>query len=114
MKYHLTLLMSAILLAGCATSQLLPDQPGVIAAIEDYYRDHAWENGARCVLPEMQVTHADVIDRTDGREQVEVRYYWEDERTETDLAGNTCNGFGTRVFTIAEGRVTEMTGEQRP
>lgn len=106
--------MTALLLAGCASIEPLPDHPGAIAAIEDYYRQHAWEEGARCVLPEMEVTRARLIESSDERTVVEVRYFWWDERAATDRQGNTCTGFDTRTFRLAGGRVVEMSGEQRP
>ncbi|WP_157505688.1 hypothetical protein [Geminicoccus roseus] len=101
-------------LAGCSTTQPLPDHPGAVAAIEDYYRGHAWEKGARCVLPEMDVTRAEILDSAPDRLVVQVRYFWSDQRRSTDNFANTCNGFETRTFTLVQGQVVEMTGEQRP
>lgn len=100
-------------LVGCATAQPLPDHPGAIGAIQSYYNSNAWEEGARCVLPRMDVTQTKVIEDTPERLVVEVRYYWQDETRESDTFGNVCNGFATRTFTLAEGRVIKMTGEQR-
>src|SRR4051812_8302140 len=109
------LTMAAVLgLAGCNAVQPLPDHPGAIAAIQDYYAGHAWEEGARCTLPSMQVTQTKVIEDTPDRLVVEARYFWQDGRqTEGDFMG-FCSGFSTRTLTLADGRVIAMTGEQRP
>ena len=104
----------ALLLSACATTPLLPDQPGAIQAMEDYYAAHAWEEGARCVMPEMSITAAKVLSSTDGRTVVDVRYYWSDDRMQSDRVGNTCTGFASRQFTLDQGRVVAMSGEQRP
>jgi hypothetical protein len=101
-------------LAGCTTVQPVPGHPDALAAIEDYYRQHAWEDGARCLLPRMNITRVDVQESSPERLVAEVRYYWRDERHETDTSGNICNGFATRTFTLSQGRVVDMTGEQRP
>ena len=100
-------------LAACAP-QTLPDHPGAVAAIESYYRDHAWEDGARCVMPEMDVTRADLIQDQDDRLVVKTRYYWEDERHQNVGGSNICQGFATRTFTLQGGRVIGMSGTQRP
>lgn len=97
----------AALLAGCAGTSPLSDQPASIATIKDYYRAHAWEDGARCPSPKMQVTQAEIVERDGDREIIRVRYYWSDS-----LHGDTCTGFDTRTFTLAGDRVTEMSGEQ--
>ncbi|WP_159717276.1 hypothetical protein [Geminicoccus flavidas] len=108
------LLATAVLLAACSTTPLLPDQPGAVGAIEDYYARHAWEEGARCVLPRMSVTAAEVVESADGRTVVEVRYFWRDNRLQSDNGATTCAGFASRRFTLEGGRVVAMTGEQRP
>ncbi len=103
---------AAAALAGCSTLQPLPDHPGAVAAIESYYAAHAWEEGARCVSPSMQVTQTRVLEDTPGRLVVETRYYWRDGKR-TAKAPGFCSGFSTRTFTLEEGRVVAMTGEQR-
>jgi hypothetical protein len=110
--YFLLPALGAVL-AGCASAQMLPDQPGVVDAIEDYYRAHAWEDGARCTLPEMQVTRAEVVGRNGDEQTIEVRYFWVDESRQGDRLANTCTGFASRTFTVSGGRVTGMSGEQR-
>jgi hypothetical protein len=114
MRFSPFLLPAAALLAACSTTPLLPDQPGAVAAIEDYYARHAWEEGARCVLPHMSVTAAEVVESADGRTVVDVRYFWRDGRLDSDNSGNICTGFASRRFTLESGRVVAMTGEQRP
>jgi hypothetical protein len=114
MRFRPFLLSATVLLAACSTTPLLPDQPGAVAAIEDYYARHAWEDGARCVLPRMSVTAAEVVESADGRTVVDVRYFWQDNRLENDSGATTCAGFESRRFTLEGGRVVAMTGEQRP
>ncbi|HWL72059.1 MAG TPA: hypothetical protein VNS22_27265 [Geminicoccus sp.] len=100
-------------LAGCSTLQPpLPDHPDAVAAIEAYYRAHAWEEGARCISPSMQVTQADVLEDTPDRLVVQTRYYWRDGKRSSKAAG-FCSGFSSRTFTLEGGRVVGMTGEQR-
>jgi len=114
MHFRPFLLSAALLLGACSTTPLLPDQPGAVGAIEDYYARHAWEEGARCVLPRMSVTAAEVVESTDGRTVVDVRYFWRDNRLQSDSGATTCAGFASRRFTLEGGRVVAMTGEQRP
>jgi hypothetical protein len=102
-----------LVLASCTITPPLPDHPGAVAAIEDYYRQHAWEEGARCVLPRMDVTQADVVKASEDRLVVDVRYFWRDSRNESDNSGTTCAGFASRTFTLVQGQVVEMAGEQR-
>ena len=109
----LTQIVAVLALTSCAAMRTLPDHPGAIAAIEDYYRAHAWEDGARCLMPEMDVTRATVVSTESSRLVVETRYYWEDQRHESDTGGNICGGFATRTFTLENGRVVGMTGSQR-
>ncbi|WP_027132758.1 hypothetical protein [Geminicoccus roseus] len=113
MNMHYGPALAALLgLAGCTAPQALPDHPGAVAAIEDYYAAHAWEEGARCVQPSMQVTQAKVLDDAPDHLVVEARYHWRDGRRSSKAAG-FCSGFATRTFTLDDGRVVAMTGEQR-
>ena len=99
-------------LAGCSNLQPLPDHPDAVTAIEAYYRANAWEEGARCVSPSMQVTQTKVLEDTPGRLVVETRYHWRDGKRSSKAPG-FCSGFSTRTFTLENGRVVGMTGEQR-
>ena len=106
-------IVAALLLAGCATVQPITGHPGAIAMMEDYYQNNAWEDGARCVLPQMDVTETKVLENTPDRLVVEARYFWKDDRAETDTQANTCQGFDTRTFTLSQGQVVAMSGEKR-
>ena len=113
-SFRLSVIAAVLGVGGCSTLQPIPDHPGAIASMESYYAAHAWEEGARCVLPSMQVTQTKVIEDQPDRLVVEARYYWEDGRTQSDGGANICSGFNTRTFTLSQGQVTDMTGEQRP
>ncbi|HEX2527229.1 MAG TPA: hypothetical protein VHL31_13155 [Geminicoccus sp.] len=101
-----------LVLVGCTTVDV-PGHPEAIAAIQSYYAANAWEEGARCVSPSMTVTRTNILEDTPERLVVEARYYWQDGRRSSDNAAVTCSGFETRTFTLAQGRVVSMTGEQR-
>jgi hypothetical protein len=105
--------LTGLVAAGCSTVQPVPGHPDAVPLIERYYEDNAWEEGARCVRPSIDVTEVNVVENTPDRLVVDTRYYWRDDRADTDTYGNTCNGFGSRRFTISGGRVVAMTGEQR-
>ncbi|HEX2524716.1 MAG TPA: hypothetical protein VHL31_00215 [Geminicoccus sp.] len=118
-----SLVVGAMLLAGCAGMNDLGPYPDLRWKIESYYRDNAWEEGARCVLPTMSVTRWRVVEETPEKIVMEVRYAWQDDRNVDynrfpGLGGSsTCVGFNERLFTIAKGpnglQVQSMTGEQR-
>jgi hypothetical protein len=99
-------------IAGCSTVQV-PEHPEAIGAIQSYYAANAWEDGARCVSPSMTVTESKVLENTPDRLVVEARYYWRDGRRMSDGGADLCSGFATRTFTLSQGRVIAMTGEQR-
>jgi hypothetical protein len=105
-------LAGGLALMGCAAVQV-PDHPDAIASIQDYYAANAWEDGARCVSPSMNVTQTKVLENTPDRLVVETRYYWRDDRRMSDAGADLCSGFATRTFTLSQGRVVAMTGEQR-
>lgn len=116
-------LAGLVLLAGCAQTTDLGPYSDLRWKIESYYRDHAWEEGARCVLPSMSVLRWEVLEDTPEKLVVGVRYAWQDDRNtgfDPELGryqAGTCQGFNSRVFTIAKGpaglQVQSMTGEQR-
>jgi hypothetical protein len=105
-------LAGSLAVAACASVQV-PDHPGAVAAIQDYYAANAWEDGARCVSPSMDVTQTRILEDTPDRVVVEARYYWRDDRRMSDAGADLCSGFATRTFTLSQGRVVSMTGEQR-
>ncbi|HEX2524715.1 MAG TPA: hypothetical protein VHL31_00210 [Geminicoccus sp.] len=107
------LVMTALSLTACASVQPVPNHPNAIATIERYYRYHAWEEGGRCLVPDMTVTDTEVVENTPDRLVLNVRYYWKDRRTDSDTFGNTCNGFASRTFTLSQGQVVAMTGDHR-
>ena len=105
--------LSAFLAFGaCATQPVLPDHPGVVTAIQRYYVSHAIEQNGRCVLPEMTVMEATVVEQTGDRLVVDAGYHWEDRRRSDDVA-TTCLGFSNRTFTLFGGQVLGMSGEHR-
>jgi hypothetical protein len=67
-------LAGGIIFVGCSTVEV-PDHPGAIASIQNYYHANAWEEGARCVSPSMQMTQTKVLEDTTDRLVVEARYY---------------------------------------
>jgi hypothetical protein len=120
---HIGAVLVVLSLMGCAGTTDLGPYPDLRWKIESFYRDHAWEEGARCVLPSMSITQWEVLEETDEKLVVGVRYAWRDDRNsgfDPELGrvqGNTCVGFNSRVFTIAKSRdglkVQSMTGDQR-
>ena len=111
------------LMVACAGLNDLGPYPDLRWKIESYYRDNAWEEGARCVLPSMTITRWRVLEETPDKLVMAVRYAWEDD-THSDFDGpvprvraGTCSGFNERVFTIDKSpnglQVHSMTGEQR-
>ncbi|WP_027135961.1 hypothetical protein [Geminicoccus roseus] len=116
-------LAAMLLLAGCAATTDLGPYSDLKWKIESFYRDHAWEEGARCVLPSMSITQWEVLEETPEKLVVGVRYAWQDDRFGgyDPMLGrneaNICSGFNSRVFTVAKGpaglQVESMTGEQR-
>ncbi|WP_191060626.1 hypothetical protein [Geminicoccus harenae] len=113
----------ALLLMGCAAARDLGPYTDLRWKIESYYRDHAWEEGARCVLPRMSITQWEVLEETPDKLVIGVRYAWADDRNsgfDPELGrsqAGTCQGFNSRVFTVVRGpagmQVESMTGEQR-
>ena len=106
------LLMAGWMLAGCAGSDPLPDQPGLAIALERYYARHGIEEDGRCPLPEMKVTSAEVTSRQGDRMTVTADYRWVDRRRGDGVA-QSCLGSGSRTFMLYQGRVMSMSGEQR-
>jgi uncharacterized protein YcfL len=113
MRSFCGVIFAALLASACTTTQILPGHPDAIPAIESFYDRNAWEEGARCVGPSMSVTRAEVLEETANRLVVQVRYYWRDNRLMSDRGASTCSGFATRTFTLENGAVVSMTGEQR-
>jgi len=116
-------LLGALVMAGCAGTTDLGPYTDLRWKIESYYRDHAWEEGARCVLPTMSITRWEVLEDTPEKLVIGVRYAWQDDRNsgfDQELGRPqtvTCAGFNSRVFTIAKSpdglQVQSMTGDQR-
>jgi len=111
-RARILLLTGGLLFAGCATSQPLPDQPGVVVAMERYYARHGMEDDARCPTPVMTVSNAEVVEQSGERMIVEANYRWEDRRRGSGVAQN-CLGVGSRRFTLYQGQVMGMTGQRR-
>jgi hypothetical protein len=105
-------LVTGALVAGCAAARPLPEQPGVVVAMERYYVRHGIEDNGRCPLPEMTVTEASIVEQSGDRMVVDADYHWEDRRRTGGIA-NDCIGFGNRRFTFYQGQILAMTGEQR-
>ena len=105
-------LAAALMLAACATAPILPEHPGVITAIQRYYVSRAIEDDSRCVLPEMTVTDAKVVEQNGDRLVVDAAYHWEDRRRSDDIY-KTCLGFSSRTFTLFGDQVMAMSGNQR-
>jgi len=113
----------ALLLIGCAGARDLGPYTDLRWKIESFYRDHAWEEGARCVLPSMSITQWEVLEETPDKLVIGVRYAWRDDRNsgfDPELGRvqvGICQGFNSRVFTVVRGpagmQVQSMTGEQR-
>jgi hypothetical protein len=120
MKRHLfATFLGGLLLAACATTPLLPEYPDAPEQIRRFYREHAWERGATCVLPRMDtISDIKVVRDTPEQLVVEVRYWWiDDTRQGGDYGANLCAGVDTRTFTFdrTDGlRITGMSGEHRP
>ena len=112
-----------LILTACAASRDLGPYSDLRWKIESFYRDNAWEEGARCVLPTMSITRWEVLDDTPDKLVIGARYAWQDDRNsgfDLELGRSqvgTCSGFNSRVFTIGKtpnGLVVQsMTGEQR-
>jgi hypothetical protein len=117
--------------AGCSS---LADGPSVAGykglqfQITSYYRNHAWEENATCLRPEMQITQTRVIEDTPDRVVMDVKYHYYDEsvrdsfdplRSSFGTGAGTCNDFSERTFVIGKTTgsatfVQSMTGPQRP
>lgn len=81
-------------------------------SIEHYYRRHAIEGESRCLMPEMTVRTAEIIEQEGDRMVVEASYHWTDRRRGDGVAQD-CLGNSSRRFTLYQGQVMKMTGEQR-
>lgn len=109
---HAAMSAAVLLLAACGAGNILPEQPGAVIAMERYYARHGIEGEGRCLLPEMTVTKAEVVEQRGERVIVDADYHWDDRRRSEGVA-QTCMGFGSRRFTLYQGRVMAMSGEQR-
>ena len=112
-----------LLLGACAASRDLGPYSDLRWKIESFYRDNAWEKGARCVLPTMTITRWEILEDSADKLVVGTRYAWKDDRnsgfdpTLGRVQEGTCQGFNSRIFTVDKspnGLIVEsMTGEQR-
>ena len=114
-------------LAGCAGANTIAGREGLAFRIKNYYADNATERGGICPTPIMRaITRADVLEETDERLVLRVRYSYQDRSLDSfDVDAFTftnplgCSGFATRTFTISTGptgeaaEVIDMTGERR-
>jgi hypothetical protein len=109
-------------LAGCASL----DKPDELQQkLQSYYAGHASEEEGACPRPEIaSVTHRKVLESSDERTLLRVRYSYFDPSREDDaswqqvlLAERPCTGFAERDFTLERGRlgykVVDMSGELR-
>ena len=88
-------------------------------AVASFYDARAQEGGYNCPGVRMDgITRSEPLRREAGRVLVAITYWHTMDATPPDpFSGARCNGFATRVFTLAElpgGRydVVAMTGEQ--
>jgi hypothetical protein len=107
--------MMALAIPACTTPT--DEFAGIEPQILAFYEARAFERNATCPRPFIRsITRAE--ERSDdGRLVVlSVDYVW-DIRLRSSRFGNTCQGFGSRLFTLertGDGlRVVEMSGEQR-
>lgn len=115
--------IGTLLLAACAGVNDLGSYTDLRWKLQSFYQDHAWEEGARCVLPSMSITQWKVVEETPEKIVMDVRYAWRVQndggrsRSRTSGGGGTCSGFNERRFTIVKSRdglqIESMTGEQR-
>lgn len=105
-------------MSACATSNGdLTGLPGVEPQILAFYEARAFERNATCPRPFIRTITGSEQVSDDGRLLVlRVGYSW-DIRLRSSRFGSTCQGFGSRLFTVErtgdELRVVEMSGEQR-
>ncbi len=76
-------------------------------AIRSYYADHAVEENGTCRAPEMRaITDVQVLEETDERLVLRLRYYFQDdafgvyEDPEIPIRRLRCRGFRTRDFVV--------------
>ena len=93
-------LLLACALAACAGGPAqIAGEPGLLAAVKDYYDRHGLEDAGRCLAPEFgRATASQVLERTADRLVVRVGYIYSDGSA--PFRGD-CRGFGSRVFTAA-------------
>lgn len=100
--------------SGCAGGDLA-GQPGLEAALRSHYDARALERNGLCASPDLGVVTASRVEyQTPDRLVVRVSYSYRDP--DASLPAQ-CRGFGTRLFTLAQGadgfEVIEMTGPRR-
>lgn len=116
--------LAVVLLAlvGCAEpwpGQSLVGYPQLREEVRQRYERDAWERSATCVQPLMTgILRAEIVEQTEGRMVVLVRYAWRDQVSDDDPPFVGCNGIAERRFTVDTrgdiARVIGMDGEQRP
>ncbi len=100
----------ALLLGACAlAAPPLAGYDGLGFRIRSYYADHAVEENGTCRAPEMRaITDVQVLEDTDERLVLRLRYYFQDdaygvyEDPEVPIRRLRCRGFGTRDFVVAK------------
>jgi hypothetical protein len=106
-------------------------QPGLLLDIQNYYHEHAVEEGGRCPRPLMEgVTASQVLEEDADHLVVDLRYAYRDVLNDDDDCDRDarfrwlrcsmfpeCRGYGERTFTIAKradgAAITDMSGERR-
>jgi hypothetical protein len=101
---------SVLGLAGCAAFGYSPEE----LAIRRYYERHASEEQGRCLAPYIDgITRRQVVEETDHRLVLDIRYVYRDRRVDGDENAGTCMGFAARrvVLEKTDGqvRVVEMS-----
>jgi hypothetical protein len=109
---RILILGAAMLATSCTGAPILPEHPGIVASMEQYYRRHGIEGNGRCLLPEMTVQKAEIVEQKGDRMVVEASYHWTDRRR-GDGVVQDCRGFNSRRFTLYQRQVLAMSGEQR-
>ncbi len=111
-----------LLLGACAASlSSLAGYPGLKTKIRYYYANHASEENATCLAPEMRgITRVEVLEDTPERLVLRIRYYYQDdsygEIDEENFTILRCRGFRTRTFVVDKRdglRVVGMSGPVR-
>lgn len=126
MSLRTILILPVFWLAACSLEgPPLAGHEGLTWQVQRYYLEHASEQRGMCPRPAIRtVTRSEVIEETEERLVLRLRYSWEDEGQRDisnpwfPLRAGECLGFATRDFTFAKLtggglEVIDMSGERR-